>query len=55
MPYDFASLSPADFEDLVRDVVGRKLGESFEAFAAAAKYTYRACSGSDHAKFPAIR
>jgi hypothetical protein len=26
MSYDFASLSPADFEDLVRDLVGRELG-----------------------------
>ena len=34
MPYDFAGLSPADFEDLVRDLVGRELGIRFEAFAA---------------------
>jgi hypothetical protein len=34
MPYDFRGLSPADFEDLVRDVVGRELGVRFEAFAA---------------------
>jgi DNA polymerase III delta prime subunit len=34
MPYDFAGLSPADFEDLVRDLVGRELGMRFEAFAA---------------------
>jgi hypothetical protein len=25
MPYDFAGLSPADFEDLVRDLVGREI------------------------------
>jgi hypothetical protein len=34
MTYDFAGLSPADFEDLVRDLIGRKLGVRFEAFAA---------------------
>jgi hypothetical protein len=34
MPYDFAGLSPADFEDLVRDLAGRELGCRFEAFAA---------------------
>lgn len=34
MAYDFASLSPADFEDLARDLVGRELGLRFEAFAA---------------------
>lgn len=34
MPYDFRNLSPADFEDLVRDLVGRELGVRFEAFAA---------------------
>lgn len=34
MSYDFGSLSPADFEDLVRDLVGRKLNVHFEAFAA---------------------
>jgi hypothetical protein len=33
MSYDFASLSPADFEDLVRDLVNRELGVRFEAFA----------------------
>jgi hypothetical protein len=30
----FGNLSPADFEDLVRDLVGRELGVRFEAFAA---------------------
>ena len=34
MSYDFGNLSPADFEDLVRDLVGRELGVRFEAFAA---------------------
>jgi hypothetical protein len=34
MAYDFAGLSAADFEDLVRDLVGRELGVRFEAFAA---------------------
>lgn len=34
MAYDFAGLSPADFEDLVRDLVGREMGVRFEAFAA---------------------
>src|SRR5271157_5475831 len=34
MAYDFEGLSPADFEDLVRDLVGRELGVRFEAFAA---------------------
>ena len=33
MSYDFASLSPADFEDLARDLVCRELGVRFEAFA----------------------
>jgi len=32
MAYSFASLSPADFEDLVRDLVGRALSCRFEAF-----------------------
>lgn len=32
MPYDFTSLLPADFEDLVRDLVGKMLGVRFEAF-----------------------
>jgi len=34
MTYDFRSLSPADFEDLARDLVGREIGVRFEAFAA---------------------
>jgi hypothetical protein len=34
MAYGFAGLSPADFEDLVRDFVGRELDVRFEAFAA---------------------
>lgn len=34
MAYDFSSLSHADFEDLCRDLVGRRLGVTFEAFAA---------------------
>jgi hypothetical protein len=34
MPYDFKSLSHADFEDLARDLLGRELGIRFEAFAA---------------------
>ncbi len=33
MAYNFAGLSPADFEDLVRDLVGRDLAVRFEAFA----------------------
>lgn len=32
MAYDFTSLSPADFEDLCRDVVGREIGIQFETF-----------------------
>ncbi|MGI4793154.1 MAG: ATP-binding protein, partial [Janthinobacterium lividum] len=32
MTYAFGSLSPADFEDLARDLVGRELGIRFEAF-----------------------
>lgn len=32
MNYDFSSLSPADFEDLTRDLLGRELGIRFEAF-----------------------
>lgn len=32
MAYSFASLSPADFEDLVRDLMGRALSCRFEAF-----------------------
>lgn len=34
MPYTFDNLSPADFEDLVRDLIGREFGVRFEAFAA---------------------
>ena len=34
MPYEFGNLSPADFEDLTGDLVGRELGVRFEAFAA---------------------
>ena len=34
MAYDFASLSPADFEDLVRDLLAEELGVRFEAFGA---------------------
>ena len=32
MSYEFSNLAPADFEDLVRDLVGRELGMRFEAF-----------------------
>ncbi|MEO9960607.1 MAG: hypothetical protein ABJF07_09935, partial [Nisaea sp.] len=32
MAYDFKTLSPADFEDLCRDLVGRELSIQFEAF-----------------------
>lgn len=32
MTYGFGSLSPADFEDLARDLVGRELSIRFEAF-----------------------
>lgn len=32
MTYSFASLSPADFEDLARDLLGRELDCRFEAF-----------------------
>lgn len=32
MNYDFTNLSHADFEDLVRDLIGRELGLRFEAF-----------------------
>lgn len=32
MTYSFETLSPADFEDLVRDLIGRELGVRFEAF-----------------------
>lgn len=34
MAYSFLPLSPADFEDLARDLMGRELGLRFEAFAA---------------------
>ncbi|KUO69569.1 MAG: hypothetical protein APF80_13465 [Alphaproteobacteria bacterium BRH_c36] len=34
MTYNFDNLSPADFEDLVRELVGRELKIRFEAFAA---------------------
>ncbi|WP_234840429.1 toll/interleukin-1 receptor domain-containing protein [Sinorhizobium meliloti] len=34
MKYDFATLSPDDFEDLSRDLVGAELGVRFEAFTA---------------------
>jgi hypothetical protein len=34
MAYNFANLSPADFEDLARDLIGRELGIRFEAFSA---------------------
>jgi hypothetical protein len=32
MPYSFSNLSPADFEDLARDLLGQELGVRFEAF-----------------------
>lgn len=34
MSYDFANLSPADFEDVVREPIGRELKIRFEAFGA---------------------
>jgi Restriction endonuclease len=34
MAYEFGNLSPADFEDLVLDLIGREFGVRFEAFAA---------------------
>jgi hypothetical protein len=34
MSYDFANLSPADFEDLVRELIGHELKVRFEAFGA---------------------
>jgi len=34
MAYEFGNLSPADFEDLVRGLIGREFGVRFEAFAA---------------------
>ena len=37
MSYDFKDLSSADFEDLVRDLIGKEEGLRFEAF----------CAGSD--------
>jgi hypothetical protein len=33
MGYDYKNLSPADFEDLARDLIGRDKGLRFEAFA----------------------
>ena len=33
MPYDFASLSHSEFEDLARDLVGREIALRFEAFS----------------------
>ncbi len=32
MNYDFGNLSPSEFEDLARDLIGRELGVRFEAF-----------------------
>lgn len=32
MAHDFSSLSPSEFEDLTRDLLGRELGVRFEAF-----------------------
>lgn len=32
MGYDYKNLSPADFEDLARDLIGRDIGVRFEAF-----------------------
>lgn len=32
MTYDFSNLASADFEDLVRDLIGRELNVRFEAF-----------------------
>lgn len=34
MTYDFRTLSHPDFEDLVRDLVGKHFGVTFEAFSA---------------------
>ena len=34
MSYDFSTLLSADFEDLVRDLIGGELGMRFEAFGA---------------------
>jgi hypothetical protein len=33
MPYGFGNLSPADFEDLARDLIGRELGVRFGRIA----------------------
>jgi hypothetical protein len=33
MSYALTTLSPADFEDLARDLASRELGDQFEAFA----------------------
>src|SRR5665213_1325838 len=33
MTYNFSTLSPADFEDLARDLASKELGVAFEAFA----------------------
>jgi hypothetical protein len=41
MAYNFAELSPADFEDLVRDLIGRELDVRFEAFAAGRGWRHR--------------
>jgi len=35
MSYDFANLAPADFEDLVRELIGHELKIRFEALAPA--------------------
>jgi hypothetical protein len=32
MDYDFSSLSPNDFENLARDLIGREIGKRFEVF-----------------------
>src|SRR5580698_6147290 len=34
MSYDFSTLSPADFEDLSRELIGKELKIRFEAFSA---------------------
>lgn len=34
MSYNFSTLSPADFEDLSRELIGQELGVRFEAFSA---------------------
>ncbi len=33
MSYSFSNLSPADFEDLAADLIGKDLGVRFEVFA----------------------